>query len=131
LLFLAARFMFYDALHARARDWMEKMEAGFQKNALSYLLALRLVPIFPFFIVNLVPAFLNVSLKIYITGTFFGIIPGTFVYALVGASLGGVFDLNETFSFEGLLTPEITLALSGLAALALAPVAYKAVKARK
>jgi len=131
LLFLAARFMFYDALHARTGDWMEKMEAGFQQNALSYLLALRLVPVFPFFIVNLVPAFLNVPLKIYIIGTFFGIIPGTFVYASVGAGLGSVFDQNEIFSFEGLLTPEIILALSGLAALALAPVAYKAVKARK
>jgi uncharacterized membrane protein YdjX (TVP38/TMEM64 family) len=131
LLFLAARFMFYDMLHARAGAWIEKLEAGFQKNALSYLLALRLMPIFPFFIVNLVPAFLNVPLKTYITGTFFGIIPGTFVYASVGAGLGSVFDNSETFTLEGLLTPEIILALSGLAVLALAPVAYKAMKTRK
>jgi uncharacterized membrane protein YdjX (TVP38/TMEM64 family) len=131
LLFLAARFMFYDALHARAGPWMDKMEAGFQKNALSYLLALRLVPAFPFFIVNLVPAFLNVPLKTYIIGTFFGIIPGTFVYTWIGAGLGSVFDHGDSFTAEGLLTLEIAVALSGLALLALAPVAYKALKAQK
>ena len=131
LLFLAARFMFYDALHARAGPWMAKMEAGFQKNALNYLLALRLVPAFPFFIVNLVPAFLNVPLKTYVIGTFFGIIPGTFVYTWIGAGLGSVFDHGDSFTAEGLLTPEIAVALSGLAVLALAPVVYQAVKARK
>jgi uncharacterized membrane protein YdjX (TVP38/TMEM64 family) len=131
LLFLAARFMFYDALHARAGPWLDKMESGFQKNALSYLLALRLVPAFPFFIVNLVPAFLNVPLKTYVIGTFFGIIPGTFVYTWIGAGLGSVFEHGDSFTAEGLLTPEIAVALSGLAILALAPVAYKAMKATK
>ena len=73
---------------------MRKMEAGFQENALSYLLVLRLIPLFPFFLVNIVPAFLGVKLRTYAIGTFIGIIPGSFVYATVGAGLGSIFDQN-------------------------------------
>lgn len=131
IIFVAARFMFCEALHARAGPWLNKMEAGFQKNALSYLLALRLAPIFPFFIVNLAPAFLNVPLKTYVIGTFIGIIPGTFVFSTIGAGLGGVFDASESFSIASLLTTEIVSGLVGLAVLALAPVAYRAIKSRK
>jgi uncharacterized membrane protein YdjX (TVP38/TMEM64 family) len=131
IIFTAARYMFYDALHARAGPWLTKMEAGFQKNALSYLLALRLAPVFPFFVVNLAPAFLNVPLKTYVIGTFIGIIPGTFVFATIGAGLGGVFDSGESFSLSDLLTTEIISGLVGLAALALAPAAYRALKSKK
>jgi uncharacterized membrane protein YdjX (TVP38/TMEM64 family) len=98
---------------------------------LSYLLVLRLVPIFPFFIINLVPAFLGVPLSTFILGTFLGIIPGTFVYATVGAGLGSVFDAGGTFSLRGVLTPQIVTALVGLAVLALIPVVYKKLTAQR
>ena len=91
---------------------------------------LRLVPLFPFFLVNLVPAFLGVSLRLYVVGTFIGIIPGTFVFATVGAGLGSVFDQGGEFSAAGILTPQIITALVGLAVLALIPVVYKKIKAR-
>ena len=85
VLFIAAKTSLGDPLRAKAGPWLQKMEEGFQENALSYLLVLRLVPIFPFFVVNLVPAFLGVSLGVYVIGTFLGIIPGSFVFASVGA----------------------------------------------
>ena len=96
------------------------MEAGFQENALSYLLVLRLIPLFPFFVVNVVPAFLGVRLSTYAVGTFIGIVPGAFVYAVVGAGLGSIFERGESFSLAGVLTPEIVAALIGLSLLAFA-----------
>jgi uncharacterized membrane protein YdjX (TVP38/TMEM64 family) len=129
-LFLIAKTTLGELLRAKAGPWLRKMEAGFQENALSYLLVLRLVPLFPFFIVNLVPAFLRVPLPTYVLGTFIGIIPGTFVYATVGAGLGSIFDTGEAFSAKGILTPQIVIALIGLAVLALIPVVYKKIKAR-
>lgn len=130
LLFLAAKTSLGDLLRAKAGPWLGKMEAGFQENALSYMLVLRLVPLFPFFVVNLVPAFLGVKTRTYILATLFGIIPGTVVYATVGAGLGSIFDRGEAFSLSGILTPEIIAALVGLAILALLPVAYKKFKKR-
>jgi uncharacterized membrane protein YdjX (TVP38/TMEM64 family) len=129
-LFIIAKSALGDFLHTRAGPWLQKMEAGFRDNALSYLLVLRLVPLFPFFVVNLVPAFLGVPLSTYVIGTFFGIMPGVFVFASVGAGLGSIFDKGETFSAAGILTPQIVIALIGLAILALIPVVYKKIKAR-
>lgn len=129
-LFLIAKTSFGDTLRAKAGPALQKMQEGFQEGALSYLLVLRLVPLFPFFLVNLVPAFLGVSLRIYVIGTFIGIIPGTFVFATVGAGLGSVFDQGGEFSAAGILTPQIITALVGLAVLALIPVVYKKIKAR-
>lgn len=129
-LFLIAKTSFGDALRAKAGPALQRMQEGFQEGALSYLLVLRLVPLFPFFLVNLVPAFLGVSLRVYVVGTFIGIIPGTFVFATVGAGLGSVFDQGGEFSAAGILTPQIITALIGLAVLALIPVVYKKIKAR-
>ena len=130
-LFLIARGAVGDRLRSRAGPWMAKMEAGFQDNAMSYLLVLRLVPLFPFFVVNLAPAFLGVPLRTYVIATFFGIIPGTFVFALAGGGLGSALDASGEFSLSGILTPEVIAALVGLAALALVPVAYKIFRARR
>jgi len=130
-LFVIAKTAFGDALRARAGPWLHTLEAGFREHALSYLLVLRLIPLFPFFIVNLVPAFLGVPLSTFVLGTFVGIIPGSFVYTSVGAGLGSVFDAGETFSVKSVLTPQIVTALVGLAVLALVPVAYKKIMARR
>jgi uncharacterized membrane protein YdjX (TVP38/TMEM64 family) len=131
VLFSIAKTTLGDVLRAKARAWLPRLEAGFREHALSYLLVLRLVPIFPFFIINLVPAFLGVPLSTFILGTFLGIIPGTFVYATVGAGLGSVFDAGGTFSLRGVLTPQIVTALVGLAVLAMIPVVYKKLTAQR
>ena len=122
--FLIARTALGDSLRRRAGPWLEKMEAGFRRNALSYLLTLRLIPIFPFFVVNLVPAFLGVPTGTYVLGTAIGIIPGALVFTYAGAGLGSVFDAGEAFSLGSVLSPEILAALTGLGLLSLLPVVY-------
>jgi uncharacterized membrane protein YdjX (TVP38/TMEM64 family) len=72
-----------------------------------------------------------VSLRTYVLATFVGIIPGTLVYASVGAGLGSVFDRAQQFSPASILTPQITVALVGLAMLALLPVVYRKLRARR
>ncbi len=130
ILFVIARTSLGEPLRAKAGPWLKKMENGFQENGFSYLLVLRLIPLFPFFVVNLVPAFLGVRLRTYVIGTLVGIVPGSFVYATVGAGLGSIFGQNEAFTATGILTPEIVTALLGLSVLSLLPVAYKKIKAR-
>lgn len=130
ILFLIANTALGEPLRARAGPWMAKMAEGFRENALSYLLVLRLVPLFPFWLVNLVPALLGVPLHTFALGTFVGIIPGAVVYVSVGAGLGSLFDAGGECSLSGVLKPEIIMALVGLAVLALIPVAYKKIKAR-
>ena len=63
LVFLAARYLFADAARRRMGALGEKISAGFTENALNYLLFLRLVPLFPFFLVNLAPAFTKIRLR--------------------------------------------------------------------
>lgn len=130
--FLIAKTSLGETLRAKAGPALRKMEAGFRENALSYLLVLRLIPLFPFFLVNIVPAFLGVPLRTYALATFFGIIPGAFVFASVGSGIGSVFDqMNAEFDPASVLTPQVITALVGLAVLSLLPIAYKKFKARK
>lgn len=131
ILFVIAKSALGDPLRARAGPWLDKMAKGFQDGALSYLLVLRLIPVFPFFVVNLVPAFLGVKLWVYVVATFVGIIPGTFVFVTVGSGLGSIFDSGEDFTASGILTPDIITALVGLAILALLPVIHKKIKQRR
>ncbi|MBM3535588.1 MAG: TVP38/TMEM64 family protein [Alphaproteobacteria bacterium] len=125
LLFLAARTAIGDLLRGKAESFLGRMEAGFRRNAFSYLLVLRLVPLFPFFIVNLVPAFLGVGLGTFIGATLLGIIPGTLVFTLAGRGLGSIIEAGGEFSAKSVLTPEMIAALCGLALLALVPVVYR------
>ena len=124
-IFLAARYTFADVLKEKCGPAIAKMEAGFKENQLSYMLVLRLVPLFPFWLVNLVPAFLNVSPGIYVVGTLFGMVPGALVYASVGNGLNTVFGSGSQPDLNIILSPNILIPIMGLAALALIPVIYK------
>ena len=130
-IFLAAKTALGATLKNKAGPWMVKLEDGFKDNALSYLLVLRLVPIFPFWLVNLVPAFLNVPLRTYTIGTLFGIIPGSFVYVSVGHGLGAVFERGEVPNLSIIFSPDIIVPILGLAVLAMIPVAYKRLRTPK
>ena len=128
LAFLAARYLFADAARRRMGALGEKLSAGFTENALNYLLFLRLVPLFPFFLVNLAPAFTKIRLETYVLGTLIGIIPGTFVYVNLGQTLGRI------DSPSGLISIETIGAFIFLGLLALVPVLVKkwrAVRAAK
>ncbi|MDX8407258.1 MAG: TVP38/TMEM64 family protein, partial [Mariprofundaceae bacterium] len=130
-LFLVAKTSLGDFLMQKAGDSLQKMQKGFSDDALSYMFVLRLVPVFPFFLVNLAPAFLGVPLRTYLIATFFGIMPATFVYALAGSGIGSVLAQGQEVSFAGVLTPQVIGALLGLAALAMLPVLYKRMNRRK
>ena len=131
LLFLAARTTLGAALAAKAGPALQRMEAGFRANALSYLLVLRLVPLFPFWLVNLVPALLNVPLRTYVLGTVLGVIPATFVFALVGNGLGQALDAGSEPKLDILFRASVLAPLLALAALALVPVVYRLVARRR
>jgi len=131
LLFAAAKTALGDMLRAKTGPAIRAMEAGFRENELSYMFVLRLVPLFPFFLVNLAPAFLGVSPRTYVIATLFGIIPGTFVYTLVGNGLGAVFDSGGTPDLGVIFKPEILFPILGLALLALIPALYKRIQRTK
>lgn len=136
LLFLAARRGIGAAVHARmlarAREGglLRRLERGLRANELSMLLIIRLVPVVPFFLANLAPAFLGVGLRAYVLTTFLGIIPGTLVFASVGAGLGEVFAAGRDPDLGVILSPPVLLPLLGLAALALLPVLLRALRPR-
>ena len=127
MIFLAARAGL-GGLAQRAGRFAGKVEAGFRADAFNYLLFLRLVPIFPFWLVNLVPALVGVRLTTYVLATFLGIIPGTFVYASIGNGLG---DVVEEPDLRILFKPSVLVPIVGLALLALIPVGYKRWRAKK
>lgn len=128
LLFLAVNTALGQWLENRASPWVKKMGLGFQHNAFNYLLSLRLIPLFPFWLVNLVPALLNIPLRIFILATVIGIIPGSFIYVSVGNGLSHIFAAGETPNLSIILSPPILLPLIGLAFLSLVPVIYRRFK---
>ena len=125
LVFLAARYLFADWARKRLGGVGEKINAGFTENAFAYLLFLRLVPAFPFFLVNLAPAFTAIPLRTYVLATLIGIIPGTFVYVNLGQTLGRIESL------KGLVSRETLLAFALLGLFALLPVAWKWFRSRR
>lgn len=137
LIFLVARTALGEPLLKRAGPRAAKLAQGFREDAFSYLLFLRLVPAFPFFLVNLVPAFAGVGLIPFMTATALGIIPGSAVFALAGTGLDSVIaaqksafdactaDCHMTFDAKGILTPQLIGALVALGLLALVPVVVR------
>lgn len=125
LIFLAARTALGNLLKNRASPFLSKMKRGFDKNPASYLLFLRLIPIFPFSLVNLAPAFFNVKTRTYIWTTVVGIIPGAYVFTQTGKGLGAIFEAGDAFSFEAVFNLEIKIALVVLALFALLPIFIK------
>ncbi len=141
IIYLVAATSLGDALKQKAGPWLAKLEGGFKDNAMSYLLFLRLVPAFPFWLVNIAPAFLGVPFRTYVIGTFIGIIPGTFVFAFLGTGLDSIIleqqekfqtcqasgsaDCSLSFNFSSLITTEIILAFVALGIISLVPVVLK------
>ena len=131
LLFAAARTAFSDYFQERMGDTVAKMHKEFKENSFSYILALRLVPIFPFVVVNVAPALAGAPLRTYVAATGIGIIPGTFVYTSIGAGLDSIFAKGGTPSLGAIFQLDVLLPLLLLTTLALAPAVWKAVKNKK
>lgn len=130
MVFLAARSAFGAVLRARAGSMLARLETEFHRNAFHYLLFLRLVPVFPFWLVNIAPAFFGMALGPFLLATMIGILPGTFVFIYFGHGLDAALQRADGFSLEAVATPEILIALTLLALLSLAPVLIKWRRAR-
>ena len=129
-LFFAAQSAAGGGLRAKAGSGLARFEDGFRANAFSYLLTLRLLPVAPFFLVNIAAAVLGVSWRIFLVATAIGIIPGALVYAAIGNGLGAAIDEGRAPDLSIATRPEIILPLLGLAALSLAPVVWKRLKGK-
>ena len=121
-LFLAARYAFADLLRARAGDLLARIGPGLERDGFRYLLALRLIPAFPFWLVNLAPALVGMRLAPYVIATVVGIIPGTAVYASLGAGLDRVLAAGGTPDLGLIFRPTVLLPLLALALLSLLPI---------
>lgn len=126
IIFLASKTALGDLLQKRTGGFVKRMEAGFREDELSYMFLLRIVPVFPFWGVNIAAGLLGVKLKNFFIGTLFGIVPGSFVYASIGNAAGAAFDAGEDVSLGGILfQPSTLLPIIGLAALAVLPIILK------
>jgi uncharacterized membrane protein YdjX (TVP38/TMEM64 family) len=146
IVFLVARSACGETLVRRAGPLACKLAAGFRADAFSYLLFLRFVPAFPFFLVNLVPAIAGVKLRTFVAATSIGVVPATFAFAFFGSGLDSVLAAQEGpyraclaagrsecpihFDLGALMTPQLLAAFAALGALALVPVLVKRLRAR-
>lgn len=146
-IFLVAKTAFGEHLARRAGSYAGRLAEGFRRNAFNYLLFLRLVPLVPFFIVNLAAAVLGVRLGTFIAATVIGIIPATFAFSLVGAGLDSALEAQQSiyqacldaqrtdcrldFDIKAALTPELIGALLALGVIALVPVIVKRWRAER
>jgi uncharacterized membrane protein YdjX (TVP38/TMEM64 family) len=125
ILFLSVRYLFREALRRRLGHVGERVNEEFTHDGFNWLLFLRLTPLFPYFLVNLVPALTDIRVRTYIAATVIGILPSTLIVTNLGQALGGI------TSVYGLLTPQALLALSLLGLLALVPVLLHHLRARR
>ncbi|MDR9484840.1 MAG: TVP38/TMEM64 family protein [Sediminimonas sp.] len=133
-IYMAARWGLGDRLAARmnaSSGTIKRIKDGIDENQWSMLFLIRLVPAVPFFVANIIPALVGVSLPRFAVSTFLGIIPGGLVYTSVGAGLGQVFALGETPDLGIIFEPHILLPILGLCALAALPIFIKALRGRK
>ena len=125
LLFLLARTTLGAALARRAAPLVERLRPGLERDGFSWLLALRLIPVVPFWLTNLAPALLGMRLRPFVAATVLGIAPATFVLASVGAGVGGLLAAGRAPDLSLILSAPVLLPLLGLAALALLPVGWR------
>jgi uncharacterized membrane protein YdjX (TVP38/TMEM64 family) len=125
LLFLAVRVALAPLLARRAPRLLARIRPGLERDGFSYLLAIRLIPAFPFWLVNLAPALVGMRLLPYAAATLLGVIPAAVVFASLGAGVGGVLAAGQRPDLGVILAPHILGPLIGLAALSLLPVLWR------
>lgn len=125
IVFLAARHALAAVLARKFGTLAARLRPGLERDGFSYLLAIRLIPVFPFAVVNLAAAIVGMRLGPYALATYIGIIPGTLVFASIGAGLGAVLGAGKEPDLSIILRPAVVLPFLGLAVLALLPVAWR------
>jgi uncharacterized membrane protein YdjX (TVP38/TMEM64 family) len=119
LAFLVARYLFHDVIQKKFGSKLERINRELETRGFNYLLFLRLVPVFPFFLINLGAGLTKMSLRTFFFGTMVGIIPGSFVFCNAGASLATINSLSEVAS------PRVLVSFALLGLFALVPVLYQ------
>jgi uncharacterized membrane protein YdjX (TVP38/TMEM64 family) len=122
ILLLAIRSAFSKTLERHRQRIPAHVQARLARDGFSYLLALRLVPLVPFWIVNLAAALAGIRLAVFVPATLLGIVPASFILSSIGAGVGGILAQGRTPDLSVLFGPHILLPLLGLAALSLLPV---------
>ncbi|MDA7965661.1 TVP38/TMEM64 family protein [Ruegeria sp.] len=133
-IFLAARWGLGESLTAKlesSEGTVKKLKDGLRENEISVLFLLRLVPVVPFFVANLVPALVGVKFRNFLITTALGIIPGGIVYTWIGVGLGGVFDRGETPDVSLLWEPFVIGPILGLCVLAALPILIKSLRGQR
>ncbi|WP_170478043.1 TVP38/TMEM64 family protein [Ruegeria arenilitoris] len=133
-IFLAASWGLGASLTARlesSEGAVKKLKEGLRENEISVLFLLRLVPVVPFFVANLVPALVGVKFRNFLLTTALGIIPGGIVYTWIGVGLGGVFDRGENPDVSLLWEPFVIGPILGLCFLAALPIFIKSIQGKK
>jgi uncharacterized membrane protein YdjX (TVP38/TMEM64 family) len=125
LAFLVARYLFHDVIQNKFGARLEKMNRELEARSFNYLLFLRLVPVFPFFLINLGAGLTRMSLRTFFLGTMVGIIPGSFVFCNAGASLATITSMSEVAS------PRVLGSFALLGLFALVPVLYQKFKRKQ
>lgn len=125
LSFLVTRYLLRDAVLAKFGNKLEGINKELEERGINYLLFLRLVPLFPFFLINLAAGLTRLPLRTFILGTFFGIIPGGFVFVNAGASLASINSLSDIAS------PRVLGSFALLGLFALIPALYAKLKVKK
>jgi len=128
LLFLAARTAFGGMFYQQAGPFLTRMETGFRENAISYLLFLRLIPLFPFWIVNLAGAFFGVPFRVFVWTTCVGMIPSVIIYTQAGRGFSFLLENPNPLNPFNLFNPHLITALVVLAFLSLVPVLFNYIK---
>jgi uncharacterized membrane protein YdjX (TVP38/TMEM64 family) len=122
ILFLVCRTAAGDVLRRRAGPTAARIEAGVRRDAFSYIVTLRLIPVMPFWLANLALGFLDIPPGVFVSASFVGILPVSVVYAGLGANLNLLFARRQRPDLHLVLRPEVLLPLVGLALLAMAPI---------
>jgi uncharacterized membrane protein YdjX (TVP38/TMEM64 family) len=125
LLFLGARSTLARPVAQRAGPLLARIRPGLERDGFNYLLAIRLVPIVPFWIVNLAPALAGMRLVPFALATFLGIVPATVVFASIGSGIAGVLAAGEQPDLSAVFSLPVLLPLIGLALLSLLPVLWR------
>jgi uncharacterized membrane protein YdjX (TVP38/TMEM64 family) len=129
--FLACRTAFGDIVARKAGPMVTKLAEGFRRDAFSYLFTLRILPVAPLLLINIAAGLAEVKLSTFMIASFIGMAPGSFVYALLGAGLGEVFERGDEPNLSIIMEPAILLPLIGLALLAMLPAVVRYVRHRR
>lgn len=125
VVFFAVKTALGDSLKTKAKGGIEKMRRGFERDVFNYLLLLRLIPIFPFFIINIAAGMFGVKFRDFFWATLLGIIPGSVVYVWVGTSFAYAIQQGDEINLGIILEPQFIVPIVALAILSVVPVFIK------